>query len=1850
MLSIESSMEPIDRKFVASNSKSLLRCPGCSKEYSHVFNKNEEGSRHRPVLLGCGHSLCETCVWRKRNAVKCDVCLKAAPPLLSINAPPTSTSGVNVRDYYELSYFLLGKANDLKCFDKILDEPGIGDPDGTGDSMSLVRNCSECNSARASGECRKCDGFFCPPCFTAVHKHSRVLQTHHLQKFGIPRELHVDNHVFQLPFQRNCELHKLPRNIICHQCRDTNCSVCTERHHAGHKVETLANIRGQAGTAIPVTNCEKTAHLGPLNGWSAVLDAKEKLNTFTSEAMTEMSEFFSHLHGLLQVAEMHALAQLQESCQPSLMELNQALSKVKTYESVLRILHDTLKSGSQNQSGVPENIWLKKVIELVYENVEKMPVSVKITDIEANPYSIIKRDFDLSKVLGSMLKCYFKDPEIKIQFKTNLDVSGNLSGGSVSGEGNDSRKPKVPITFMTNTVNQISRSHLSLHSQEMQLGDPSKDLLRSFSALEISSPSQAGSFHQDTEEQDDKKWLVKVISIVTPTDFYMVNDKLAKRLHQELEVCASSLRRQSSKNLEIVVGQRYVAEIENRFYRVEVKQDVHDAGFFKAFLLDVGLLVEVESGSFRKMPKTLANIKCPIVHCGLKDLIPSKGATEWDPEATNLLKELVQDFNVEVVDADRNSGGDIVAVDFKVKNCNKYISVRESLLYTGMASSSPEGRLNVNRVASADLRYPKACLHFGDSFNIQMLHVENPQKFYVMRHDLEKHRCKQDRELQYQMDRVSFARPIFLGRKKLACAMYSDNGWNRARIDEILEDGYVLVFLVDEGVPRKVSWHQLYPLPEPLLDPELAIECCLADVETLPETGYMWTPQAIKSFVQLTSNPKLRMLVVHCMEDLAVVTLEFARGFNEGEPVLTNIGAQMVSQGHCISSGPASMLPTPPLEPREWLDSGIQEFIEKQKAQAVQAVQDVKLTPFKGPDNKKRNKRVVVNVLYVHGPDEFYVTLPHFQPAIKHLQKTVQAVASSMSRMQRSYSNWQAGDMCYVRAASHLDLDPLWHRGVIKGTQPPPCFQVQLRDLGEVVSVPINCLVKIDEPTKRVADSAKRCNLHGIKPAGGQTEYSPDAIDFFKDQIQAYHEILVTGHGHANNSLSVVLWGSHTMITGPFSPATTKYVNINMCLLWAGFAEKQINEDPDESVPDNISTRSGGTSKSMANKSVQSQLDKIDQKVSGAVELPDTVLNFQHDEGMPPLELLDDLGTETTGLTAPPMEWATPRECTKTLFMGIATNVNYEGNIFLTLATDKPYLELMRSRLEQKYKVLMESQHKKSYKPYTFVVGQPVVVSYHMDSLLYRGIVQRLQNSDGEYTVYYVDYGNMEKVKALDMLPYAPFPDLNAMCWLVTLYGVKPMNDKYTIKEMDTIHRQVVMQISSVRVMESNEEDPASLPSCLIKVNNQDLSAFMVDCGMAISTDTYLEGMGSLCAAAPQNLKAFKVFDELENFAPEIEENEVEEGPETNVDMQGKHDTFSTTQPPPSKKMFLVDDNQVDMFEDDQDVDCQEAAMKMDPNRFFYPSSVDSARDSARRDRRKATENFFSSAEADDEDADGELMALPWDKEEPFLSTFTSVSQMKPMDICSSEDAAKQLKRRIELHQKGMSQQVGFSPQDSSTVRSIFDGSASFKTHHLPAGVKLFWCTVDLVVSATELQISPCLSEFTKHDISLVQETKALIKEAKPLLQPKVGDVCLAKYSQDKMWYRATVMELQPLTKEATVFYVDFHDTEIVPFHHLKQMLEQLVNFPLRSFRVKLHGIKWNRNFGEKTVRQALTACVSKYKEAFARIHVVDRKPNDSIESDQQLFEVELFENKRGKKLVYQALIDSWMYQVKRSK
>ncbi|XP_023166767.2 uncharacterized protein LOC111596682 isoform X2 [Drosophila hydei] len=1835
MIADDNSVKFFDRKFVAVHLRSQLHCPKCTREYSHKFTEGAGASdNHRPFLLPCGHHMCEFCISKhcQQADFKCAVCFSSALPSFIAKELNGKSIG-NISDYYELNYHVLGETNSLDYGNRYsLEESLLCLP--TLSEIVLETKCSECGHRVASGECKQCNAFYCKRCFETVHHYSRVLKTHIFQtlddkqRTGSDVDLRIGNDIFRMPVQLMCNVHNVPATIFCTSCRRNSCEACAIRHHANHVTYTVSEMNHRYVTEIPSSISSIDAALMQIkNAQLVVQNTKKKLGDFATETLTNISQRFRLLHGQLQSAEQKTIEMLREASLPPQLQLNQAISQLNDYETVLKNLRQLLNCGTDGRYEVPQNIWLKDIIMIISEHLENIPSYVQVTNLDRNPYHLQTTN-NLSEMIGRHLNCQFRNPKIEVRFNNEYDQLSRISIRSQPKESKSigslahgrlgkklKRRPKKSKSSSSSMKDSASERNV----QQM-------NFLRTFSAMDISKSNSARSMSNKLSSHLGDRFrtdaIVRVRSIQSPEDFYVQCIHAAQRMRDSLEAFAETPAC-LPPNL-IVVGQQYITfnnqNETDRWHRALVIRKADSREIYDVFLPDVGLTRKVHSSNFRQMPEHLATLPYTAVHCSLKQLMPSNGGTEWEPQAIDFLKQVVQNNPVYITIL-RALGAQLYEVDLSINNYDSTISVREAFLYTGLALernvfATPLTSKSQQLMAEESQRLPKYVPRVGDVLIIQMLHVEQPLEFYVMPHELEHNRSSLQRSLQSFMDHLSLSQlePIFLGRLELGCAVQSEGQWHRACIEIILPKGYVLVRLVDTGITQKVYWDQLFMLPRIFWTQEIAIKCCLADVETLQVNNYTWTPAAIDAFKQLTSNPKLQMEVVSVRNNVAYVVLHFGN---------SNVAAAMVSQGHCESSGASSKVVKPQPARLSQLDADARRLINEAKEE-----EHLDAHPPSGQTDTMN--RSPIEVLHVQHPGEFYVTLAHFVSAIAELRKTVQATAAEMYQSCSPTTSWQPGDMCYVRVKAKGDQDMLWHRGQIVACadfNTASKYDVRLRDIGELVpGVPNNCLTAMDEALVRISNSAMCCRLFDIVPNG--IEWSAEAVGFFKSQLTAYSSLHVTGYGRSGDCLNVILWGANTEISGPFSPARIKYTNINEVLLRAGHAIRdplKLLKQENESTTSSDSSSSSLCSQQSGDMDLFAGIDMV-ARIERSQEAPK--LNFQHTYEMPPLELLNDLNTKETtfGCNEPPVAWLQPRTCKKSVFTALPTYVNNQCEIYLSLATDEPFIHHMRNLLVNHFKPLLEQQRQSS----SYVVGQPVVVTYHLDNLIYRGIVKSKLSAQGKHNVYYVDYGNEEKVSPVEMLPYAPFPQLNSLCWRIAIHGIQPKQKNYSVKTVDAVHQTVVMKLSSVRVMEAKGVDGIS--QCQIKVGDMDIGTMMLNNEMAIRAAT--QGDEELKQQRAKTLKSFKVFEELLQLGDTQPPLVLEQ-------------VNTTAQPPPAKKKYMLDSKELLHTECEKDFDCKEP-VKQEQLQTSIKLEKDSDEDHS--EENNSAEGFSDGYVIE------EIVESNVNKEDEKTSSAgpEQASFMPPQNI----SAVEQLRRRIQLRHKERLDSAHFSPMDTSTERSY---QRCFKAQCLPTGVKHFSCSIDKVVSATELQISPQLTEFTKQEIVLAQETSALILDAAQLNPVEMESLCLARYSLDNQWYRAVIKEVFHASNQATVYYMDFHDTEVVPFIDLKVMPKQLFMFPQRSFRVNLYGIKINRNFADTSVRQALQACLCKYPLVYARVHYPhdyhdnsedygESEPcssSDSIRQSFKLLEVDIYENKFKTELLYKPLIDSRMFLLK---
>lgn len=190
--------------------------------------------------------------------------------------------------------------------------------------------------------------------------------------------------------------------------------------------------------------------------------------------------------------------------------------------------------------------------------------------------------------------------------------------------------------------------------------------------------------------------------------------------------------------------------------------------------------------------------------------------------------------------------------------------------------------------------------------------------------------------------------------------------------------------------------------------------------------------------------------------------------------------------------------------------------------------------------------------------------------------------------------------------------------------------------------------------------------------------------------------------------------------------------------------------------------------------------------------------------------------------------------------------------------------------------------------------------------------------------------------------------------------------------------------------------------------------------------------------------------------------------------------------------------------------------------------------------------------------------------------------------------------------QDGESELASFSPEDTSTMLTHFSGLENFKLPQLPSAMHHFKCRVVFIMTPVILQIFPMHTEFNYRDIDLQRTIKEMVKQSLPPLttfEPRT--LCLACYTKDRHWYRAVIRSYNKTAKTVDVLYVDYLNIETLPLKYVRQCPQELLSWPLRTFRVRLHGVNANPNVKDLEIRKSLQKLLNK-RDLFA---VVKKHP-----------------------------------------
>ena len=108
------------------------------------------------------------------------------------------------------------------------------------------------------------------------------------------------------------------------------------------------------------------------------------------------------------------------------------------------------------------------------------------------------------------------------------------------------------------------------------------------------------------------------------------------------------------------------------------------------------------------------------------------------------------------------------------------------------------------------------------------------------------------------------------------------------------------------------------------------------------------------------------------------------------------------------------------------------------------------------------------------------------------------------------------------------------------------------------------------------------------------------------------------------------------------------------------------------------------------------------------------------------------------------------------------------------------------------------------------------------------------------------------------------------------------------------------------------------------------------------------------------------------------------------------------------------------------------------------------------------------------------------------------------------------------------------------------------------------------------IQLSENVQEFAEFEESLQSYYTSENIDLVALKRPQVGQMCVAKYSEDERWYRATVKELDYDLKRIVVFFVDYGNEDMLPIdgNFVLKIHDKFKHYPTMALKCCLSGVK----------------------------------------------------------------------------
>ncbi|XP_064488193.1 RING finger protein 17-like isoform X2 [Ornithodoros turicata] len=1138
-----------------------LKCPSCSQQYS---NKEYRGSR-TPRILQCGHTCCEVCI-KSRSAQTgvcvCPVC-KASQPV----PDPNRIKDLLVDSYILGSQLQFGK--ELPDWFKYKNGEAfytVAKPASSSKEESRKVPCDECGEQSASCRCDTCPSNYCKICFEQVHRIGKTMRRHKPQP--LPR-----NSV-PSPQDMLCEEHQRTLEFYCQEDNVLICSFCVVM--GGHRPHTVVAVADQNKAAMEEIKPALEEGLRSFQGLKKTEKKLEKIrfgiDSYFQMAADNVMTHFHHLHGLLQLRCWQLLEEIKKANAEYARDLQEQGKDISS--SLQEFLRLQKEATSLLSSSTPGNAAF--VLEKL-KRYKDMPCFLTSDPKSYRP--IEQMQFD--PALPGALKCY-GDVQFAMLEKLNIVPLRDLPEDYIAGEGDDTDTESSSSYYENNTTEDSSQVSASQTSEDNGHVAESHDTL------------------------NNKR--VVVSHIRDPCHFYVqlchMVSKLRKMQKDINDYCVSPGSKLSSYEDAIQVGSIYLAQfgMDNNWYRCRVLRtqpstvDIVDAtslqqgkNLVEVFYYDYGNSEAIPPTRLRLMQPEFKALPPMAIKCSLYNLVPSQGERTWRKSAIGMFARLTVNKNLILKEVERLP--ETLFVDLMDADYDDWTSVSDALVFSEMASYHLPDNRRQTRHSSVPRRqyYPPTEFHVGQVLSVLVSAVKSPHELYIQE-------CgsnlayleKMSTDLQVHCEtKKSEGESIYLPQVGMVCLAYNsrDQRWYRARVLGLPGGTRVDVCFVDYGSRETVRASCIRRIPDQFMKlPPQAIPVSMADVQ--PVENDTWSKEAKNRLTKLTINQELCMKVHASNPDRLPSVSLYIPGKRDKDICVNSI---LVKEKLASCTGPISLLvDVPNVMPRKAAPEKIS-LVHVQRAACKAAVQP-KMDPRPEQQQQGRSSTgrltaanallaavarqstspctspipqplpqpspapkgpgegfTAVLITLVHSPASFFVRHRSDKDKWRKLVAKTQETLSTTSVPEDKEIQWQSDQWCAV------DHNGLWHRAKVVAVADN--VEVHLVDTGDDVTLPKESLAPIPASLTEQPPFAHKCHLAEIIPAGGSSNWSKTSMEFFEELVHKADGMYIRKMGEVlNDSQPVDLLLEYVKAAEALEPMKRTYKSVRETLKEHGYA------------------------------------------------------------------------------------------------------------------------------------------------------------------------------------------------------------------------------------------------------------------------------------------------------------------------------------------------------------------------------------------------------------------------------------------------------------------------------------------------------------------------------------------------------------------------------------------------------------------------------------------------------------------------------------------------------------------------